>query len=101
MEEKEIILEVENTSEQLIDILQEEVKEIHPIYEQLDITPSIQKQEYKGSFDKVTVQAMENIQPHINTQNELLDNQATVLSLIKMILTEKGYINPTGVINNE
>lgn len=101
MEELEIILEVENDSEQSINILEEDVREIRPIYEQLDITPSIQKQEYKGSFDKVTVQAMENIQPHINTQNELLDNQTTVVSLIKMILTEKGYINLTGVINNE
>ena len=96
MEEVEIILEVENTSEQTIDILQEEVKEIHPIYEQLDITPSIQKQEYKGSFDKVTVQAMEDIQPHINTLNEQLDTQAMVLSFIKMILAEKGYISPMG-----
>ena len=96
MEEVEIILEVENTSEQTIDILQEEVKEIHPIYEQLDITPSIQKQEYKGSFDKVTVQAMEDIQPHINTLNEQLDSQAMVLSFIKMILAEKGYISPMG-----
>ena len=96
MEELEIILEVEDTGEQTIDILQEEVKEIHPIYEQLDITPSIQKQEYKGSFDKVTVQAMEDIQPHINTLNEQLDTQAMVLSFIKMILTEKGYISPMG-----
>ena len=96
MEEVEIILEVEDTGEQTIDILQEEVKEIHPIYEQLDITPSIQKQEYKGSFDKVTVQAMENIQPHINTLNEQLDSQAMVLSFIKMILAEKGYISPMG-----
>lgn len=72
------------------------VKEIHPIYEQLDITPSIQKQEYKGSFDKVTVQAMENLELPINALNEQLDNQAMVLSFIKMILTEKGYISPMG-----
>lgn len=96
MEEVEIILEVENTSEQTIDILQEEVKEIHPIYEQLDITPSIQKQEYKGSFDKVTVQAMENLELPINALNDQLDNQAMVLSFIKMILTDKGYISPVG-----
>lgn len=59
MEEKEIILEFENDKEVAIDILQEEIKEIHPTYEQLDITPSVQKQEYKGSFDKVTVQAID------------------------------------------
>ena len=61
MEEKEIILEVENDKELAIDILQEEIKEIHPIYEQLDITPSVQKQEYKGSFDKVTVAGDEDL----------------------------------------
>lgn len=96
MEEKEIILEVENTSEQTIDILQEEVKEIHPIYEQLDITPSIQKQEYKGSFDKVTVQAMENVAPFLSVQDDHINAQTELLAVIKMELIRKGYMKENG-----
>lgn len=96
MEEKEIILEVENTSEQTIDILQEEVKEIHPIYEQLDITPSIKKQEYKGSFDKVTVQAMENVAPFLNVQDDHINAQTELLAVIKMELIRKGYMKENG-----
>lgn len=101
MEEKEIILEFENDKELAIDILQEEVKEIHPIYEQLDITPSIQKQEYKGSFDKVTVQAMENLRPYIVTQEGSISANTDIINLLKMELVRKGYMTPEEVVNND
>lgn len=61
MEELEIILEVENDKEQEISILEEEIKEIKPNYEQLQITPSIEEQVFKGSFDKVTVAGDEDL----------------------------------------
>lgn len=72
------------------------VKEIKPEYKQLDITPSIQKQEYKGSFDKVTVQAMENVAPLLNVQDDHINAQTELLAVMKMELIRKGYMKENG-----
>ena len=69
--------------------------------EEIIITPSVEEQIKEGIFNKVIVQPMENIQPHIDTQNELLYHQSELLSMAKMMLTQLGYMDPLEVINNE
>jgi hypothetical protein len=69
--------------------------------EELTITPNTEEQVKEGMFNKVIVQPIENIQPYINTQNELLYHQAELLSMTKMMLTQLGYMDMLEVINNE
>lgn len=69
--------------------------------ETLEIIPSLEEQIIEGLFNKVTVRPMENIQSHIDVQNELLYHQSELLSMAKMMLTQLGYMDPLEVINNE
>lgn len=86
MEELEIILEVENTSEQTIDILQEEIREIKPELEDLEVTPSGVEQNFKSKkygYNNVKVKAVEteelSIIPSVEEQvNEGLFRKVTV-----------------------
>ena len=93
MEEQEIILEVENDKEQEISILEEEIKEIKPNYEQLQITPSIEEQVFKGSFDKVTVEAIEDLTEEITNQGELITEQETTIEDVMEALKDKAGLN--------
>lgn len=93
MEELEIILEVEKEKEQEISILEEEIKEIKPDYEQLQITPSIEEQIFKGSFDKVTVEAIEDLTEEITNQGELITEQETKIDDILEALNNKAGLN--------
>ena len=66
MEELEIILEVENEKEQEITILEEEIKEIYPELEDLEVTPTTEEQIFKSekygyNEVKVKVQIYEKI----------------------------------------
>lgn len=69
--------------------------------EEIIITPSVEEQIKEGIFNKVIIQPIENIQPHIDIQNELLYHQSELLTMAKMMLTQLGYMNPLEVINNE
>ena len=62
--------------------------------ETLKIIPSLEEQIIEGLFNKVTVQPIENIQPGIDVQNELLYHQSEVLNMAKMMLTQLGYMDP-------
>lgn len=55
MEELEIVIEKEIDSEQLINVLEEEIREIHPNYEELTIVPTTEAVTKVGSYNKVTV----------------------------------------------
>lgn len=69
---------------------------INPPLEDLIVTPKVEEQHFKSNkygYDNITVKAVENIQPQINTQNELLNYQAELLTMSKIMLTQLGYIN--------
>ena len=55
MEELEIVIEKEIDGEQLINVLEEEIREIHPNYEELTILPTTEEITKVGTYNKVTV----------------------------------------------
>ena len=73
--------------------LENVVKEIKPKYEQIVITPSTEEQIRKGSFDKVTVEAIENLTDEITGQDELIENQETAIEDIIEALKDKAGMN--------
>lgn len=86
MEELEIILEVENDNELEINILEEEIKEVFPKLEDLEVTPTAEEQNFKSDnygYNNVTVKAIETeeitIQPGTEEQvKEGIFNKVTV-----------------------
>ena len=87
MEELEIILEVENDNELEINILEEEIKEVFPELEDLEVIPTVEEQNFKSDkygYNNVTVKAIETeeitIQPGTEEQvKEGIFNKVTVL----------------------
>ena len=62
--------------------------------EELTITPNTEEQVKEGLFNKVIVKPVEveNIQEELNIQNELLQHQAELLNMSKMMLAQLGYM---------
>ena len=62
--------------------------------EELIVTSNNEEQIKEGLFNKVIVKPVEveNIQPMLDTQNELLNFQSETLSMAKMMLTQLGYM---------
>lgn len=62
--------------------------------EELVIEPKAEEQVKEGLFNKVIVKPVEfeNIQEELNIQNELLQHQAELLNMSKMMLTQLGYM---------
>lgn len=75
MDELEIILEYEDDTEQVLTVLEEEITEIFPELEDLEVTPSAVEQKFKSKkygYDNVTVKAVETEELNVTSS---LENQ--------------------------
>ena len=99
MDEKEIVLEIENQGEVIINVLEEDITKVTPELEDLEVTPSSIEQKFKSNkygYDNVTVKAVETEELNVtsSTENQTYSGLFGKVNIAK-IETEETTITPS------